>query len=235
MKKLFSCAVLATGLLCTGAIPADAGELNLTITNGRVTLIAHDVTVRQILAEWARIGQTQIVNGEKLIGPPVTLELRDVPEGKALETILRSAAGYVIAPRMNGSAGTSNFDRIVILATSRPPAVTAAPPAPFSPRTAQPQPMMPQVDDDDGDPNEAGPPAGAPPTGAPFPGPGVPVPGSQQPTGTPQGPMTSPRPGPLPQPQMPGNPYQPNNQPGARPPGSPTPGGVPRPGGGSGG
>jgi len=32
--------------------------LQLTIQDGRVSLIAKDATVRQILAEWARIGQT---------------------------------------------------------------------------------------------------------------------------------------------------------------------------------
>ena len=69
------------------------------MANGRVTLIAHDVTVREILAEWARVGQARIVNGEKLTGGPVTIELTDVPEARALDTVLRSAAGYVMAPR----------------------------------------------------------------------------------------------------------------------------------------
>ena len=45
------------------------------MANGRVTLVAKDVTVREILAEWARVGQTRIVNAEKLTGGPVTLEL----------------------------------------------------------------------------------------------------------------------------------------------------------------
>ena len=237
MKKLFSYAALTAGLLAAPAL-ASARDLNLTIVDGRVTLVAQDVTVRQILAEWARIGQTKIINGDKLIGPPVTLELRDVPEGKALETVLRSAAGYVVAPRMAGSSGTSNFDSIAILATSRAPAVVQAPPSPFINRPQQPQPMMPQVatDDDDTDPNES--PVGPGPTGAQFPGPQFPGPGQPMqppPQGqpqTPQGPMTSPRPGQLPQApnQQPMNPYTP----GMVPP-KPNPAGIPRPGGGSGG
>jgi hypothetical protein len=226
MKKLFSYIGLAAGFALAPSVVA-AGDLSLTMANGRVTLIAQDVTVRQILAEWARVGRTQIVNGEKVMGPPLTLELRDVPEAAALETILRSAAGYVLAPRMGIANGGSRFERIMILATSHAPAVTAMPPTTFTSR--RPQPMMPPVDEDEGDPNEAGPPEQMQqPMTSPVPGQMV-VPGPQQPNNAPQGPMTSPRPGPLPQPQVPGNPYQPNQ--GVRP----VPGAVPRPGGGSGG
>ena len=107
---------LATALVSTVAAPAAAGELRLSMGNGRVTLIAKDVTVREILNEWARVGQTRIVNGEKLTGGPVTLELTDVPEAQALDAVLRSAAGYVMAPRLDGSPGSSRYDRIMILA-----------------------------------------------------------------------------------------------------------------------
>ena len=55
---------------------ASAQQVQLAIHDGRVSLIAKDATVRQILAEWARIGQTKVVNVEKIPGGPVTLELR---------------------------------------------------------------------------------------------------------------------------------------------------------------
>ena len=71
MQRLLSCVLLATAAV---AGTAEAGELNLTIANGRVTLIAHDVTVRQILDEWAKVGQTRIVNGDKLLGAPLTID-----------------------------------------------------------------------------------------------------------------------------------------------------------------
>ena len=45
---------------------ATAGELRLSIANGRVTLVAQDVTVKQILDEWGRVGQTTIVGAERL-------------------------------------------------------------------------------------------------------------------------------------------------------------------------
>jgi hypothetical protein len=238
MKTLLRCA-LATTLAASVSAPAAAGELRLTMANGRVTLVAHDVTVRQILAEWARVGQARIVNGEKLTGGPVTIELTDVPEARALDTVLRSAAGYVMAPRTPGAPGTSQYDRIMILATSRAPATPAGNAAPFANR---PMPQLPQnqpaqATDDDGD---FTPPPVVPANGPMMgqPGPGMmpqpqPQPGAFQ---QPAGPMTAPRPGmlppPTPQPAMnpylgtpPGNTFptaQPPTVPGAtRPPGGP--------------
>ena len=79
MKKLFFRVLIASALV-TASTSAWAGELKLTIANGRVTLIAQEVPLRQILTEWARVGQTRIVNAEKLAGPPLTLQLVDVPE-----------------------------------------------------------------------------------------------------------------------------------------------------------
>ena len=136
MKMFLRCA-LATALAASVSAPAAAGELRLSMSNGRVTLIAHDVTVREILAEWARVGQAKIVNAEKLTGGPVTIELTDVPEARALDTVLRSAAGYVMAPRTAAAPGPSLYDRILILATSRPPMAPPPNPAPV-PTTPRP-------------------------------------------------------------------------------------------------
>lgn len=242
MTKLFRCCALAAVLVPASA-QAVLADVNLTIANGRVTLNAQNATVRQILAEWERVGQTKIVNGEKLMGPALTMELRDVSESKALETLLRSAAGYVATPRLNGRVGMSTFDAVVILPTSRPPMVQASAPPSFNQR---PQPVMPQIDDDDdrepqGDQPQPPQPVQPGQQGQPFPGQAQPGPTQIQ--GTPQatqppgnfrntpGPMTSPVPGQLPPPPpSPNNPYQP--QPGTRPPGSQ---GPTRPGGGGGG
>jgi hypothetical protein len=229
MHKLSCSIVLTAAMLAAFSRPASAGELRLSIANGRVTLVAHDVSVRQILDEWARIGQTRIVNADKLMGPPVTLELTDVPEGKALDTVLRSVSGYVLAARSAGS-GPSVYDRIMILPTSRPPATSPAPPAPFRPSVPQPMPAMPPMIDDDEEPRTEGvlPPGMVPPPGTmqpgatPFPGQGMtPQPGMQPPQPGQQGqaPITAPRPGMLPPaPNVPGNPYQPQPQT-VRPPG----------------
>jgi hypothetical protein len=40
----------------------------LSIHDGRVSIVAKDATVRQILTEWARVGRTKIVNVERIPG-----------------------------------------------------------------------------------------------------------------------------------------------------------------------
>jgi hypothetical protein len=219
---------LTTGL----SAAATAGELRLSMQDGLVTIIARDVPLRQILQEWARIGNTKIVNAEKVPGAPLTLELVNIPERQALDTLLRSAAGYMAAPRAVATTGASVYDRIMILAVSHPPPATASvAPPPFQPR---PQPMpVEQVEDDDDEPANmpmpmpnpaiANPalqnpalqnpalqqnPAMQGPTVAPFPG-APPQPGQVQ---TPPV-LTAPRPGALPVQQTPEgvpNPYQPS-------------------------
>jgi hypothetical protein len=145
MKLNMRCALfaaLAFGL----ALPASAGELKLTMKDGRVTIIADEVPLRQILLEWARVGQTRIVNAEKLNGPAVTLQLIDAPEKDALDILLRSASGYIAAPRPIAMANAATYDRITIMATSRAPAaspMSASASAPTFQRPPQP------IDDSD--------------------------------------------------------------------------------------
>ena len=114
-----------TVLLVLAALPASAQQLTLQIHDGLVTMTASAVPVRQILAEWARVGGTKVVGAERIAGQPLTLTLENVPEAKALDTILRGAAGYVAAARAVPGSGVSSYDRILVLATSTPPAPTA--------------------------------------------------------------------------------------------------------------
>jgi hypothetical protein len=234
MKKSLSVPACAA-LLLFASSSAFAGDLRLTIANGRVTIVAQDVTLRQILDEWGRVGQTVVVGAERLVGPPVTLELHDVAEGRALETLLRSASGYIAKPR-SGTAGASAYDRILIMPTSRPPAVSAVP-QPFNAARPQPQVVMPNVIDDDIE-SPVAPPGSVPPPQPMMQYPGQPPmqPGVNVQPGVTQAPqMTAPRPGQLPAPPVPGQPpYQgPPTQ--IRPPGVPGPGGNPGGPGGPGG
>lgn len=154
MKKLYVLAVVA--LLGAGATSASAQGVNLEFQDGKVRLTAQNVTVSQILSEWSRRGRTTIVNGERVPGPAVTLELMDVPEQQALDIVLRSVSGYLVAARDTAIAGASTFDRIYILPTSSRP-TTAAP--------VQPQQALQVQDDlDDDEPLPTGPrgPNGAP-------------------------------------------------------------------------
>lgn len=154
------------------ASPAIAGDLKLTMQGGRVTLIAQDVPLRQILSEWARIGRTTIVNGDKVTGPALTLQLVDVPERQALDILLRSASGYIAAQRASVEPGASVFDRVMILPTSRPPAQSASGPPP--PAFNRPTMAAPMPADEDDEPADAPimPPGAAPqqmgPGGMPF-------------------------------------------------------------------
>lgn len=241
MQKLFRCVVFAACV--ASATAAFAGELKLSIANGRATLIATDVPVRQILAEWARIGQTKVVNGDRIVGPNLTLQLIDRPEREVLDVVLRTAAGYVAAPRSEAVTTLSVYDRILILPTSQAPAYSPASVSASTPTFQRPQmPVpMPMPEDDPADhPN-----APMPVQGGVQGVPGMPMsqgvgPQMQPAPGMPQPqPQTLPRPGMLPQPPpgMP-NPYGPNpnpnpNTPPVGRPGGGVPPGTRPPGGGN--
>lgn len=143
--------VLAVSLLA--ASPA-AAEVHVTMQDGKVSIVAKDATLRQIMAEWARVGETKVVNVERIPGGPMTLELHAVPEDRALEILMRTLSGYLAAPRAVQSPTLSKFDRIIVMPTvaaARQPAVaaTTAPAPVFQPTpTLQPQPAV-QPDDPD--------------------------------------------------------------------------------------
>lgn len=136
--RLTVLASLVAGI-ALGAAPVGA-DVRITIANGAVTVSATDATPRQILAEWARVGQTRIVNIERIGGVPMSLELINVPETQALDTLLRGAGDYLAAPRAVALPNASRYDRIYVLPAST---ATARPAAPAQP---QPQPAfrMPQ-------------------------------------------------------------------------------------------
>jgi hypothetical protein len=81
--------ILTAGAVLTGAAGASAQVVDIEFGDGRVELIAENVTASRILDEWARVGRTTVVNGERVSGPPVTLQLIGVPEREALDVILR--------------------------------------------------------------------------------------------------------------------------------------------------
>ena len=141
-------------LLCIAALLLVAAsafaDVHVFMKNGRVSIMAKDATVRQILVEWARVGQTKIVNVDRIPGGPQTLELNDVSETEALDVLLRSLSGYIVAPRAFPAANLSTFDRIIIIPTlagARPAAQSAAASPPAAPLSQLPQ-IQQAVDDD---------------------------------------------------------------------------------------
>ena len=217
MKAVQRLGVLA--LLLAGVAPAAAQSVTLEFKNdGLVSLVTQNASVSAVLAEWARRGKATILNGERVPGPPVTLELVDVPEQQALDILLRTASGYLAAAREAPTPGTSRYDRIYIVPTSR--VTTGATVLPPPPSTATPVPL---VDDDD----DNAPPPGpgqrvVPPQTLP---PGVRVPQQDVNRLPPQGEEPPPRPAPTPS-----NPF--GVAPGSSTPGvitpAPTPVGPPR-------
>jgi hypothetical protein len=141
MKMLHVLGVVV--LLGAGASSASA-QVALDFQNGNVRLRAQGVSVSQILAEWAKRGRTTIINGDRIPGPAVTIELQDIAEQSALDVILRGVGGYLVAPREASVDGASVFDRIYILPTSSRP--TSA--APLPPQQAVQQ-VQNDFDDDD--------------------------------------------------------------------------------------
>lgn len=245
--KSISRAAAAAVVVFALASPCWAGQVRLEIRDGLVTLSAKDASVREILAEWARVGQTRIVNAERVPYGQVTMELDKVPEAKALDILLRSVAGYLAAPRAASLADGSRYDRIMIMAVARPAAGGPAPPAAAGSitqpvqqrRMYQPQPSL-MVDDQD-EPvvqPQPQPQPQQPPPGSPYPGasqPGVVTPAPTTPYQYPQGQQ----PGMTPGAQQPGM-AQPGAQPGATSPavarpGMTTPGKPPGTPGGPGG
>ena len=182
-----------------------SAEVKLSMADGRVTLVANNATVRQILTEWARIGQTKIVNVERIPGGPLTLQLTNMPEREALDMLLRTVTGYMAVPRPVTVGNLSHYDRILVL----PTAAVARVPVAAAPTPVQRQPVIQRPDDNDDDdqPSTMQPPRGPLfPTFQPNP---VPV--------NPQQGITSATPGvfPPPPPAIPNGGFveQPNGQP----------------------
>ena len=121
------------------AVPTARADIQLSIRNGRVVLVAHDATIADIIAEWAKVGQIKIVNADKIPRDVVTLELRDVNERQALDIVLRSTSGFIVALRAEDDPNASRFDRLVIMPPSvAPPPAAVNASAPQNPRTPPP-------------------------------------------------------------------------------------------------
>jgi hypothetical protein len=182
-----------TLLALAAVVPSASADVQLTIRDGRVSIVARDATVRQILTEWARVGHTKIVNVERIPGGPITLELKDVPELEALDVLLRTLSGYMAAPRASAAPDVSQLEAIIVMPTTAPPPSrtnASVAPAPFNPPSG-----FPPVLDDEGPPPQGQPARGPifstfpqPQVGAPQQRPNLPAvrPGIPQPEQVPQ-------------------------------------------------
>jgi len=228
--RAFAGTLLSIVAIVSTALHADTVQLSLR--DGRLSLVATNATPAQIFAAWSRAGGVLIVNAEQMPSVPVSIRLDNVPEEQALDTLLRPVSGYLAVRRTDPAGSGSIFDRIVILATAQaarqsspasPAGTFAAPPSPQQPgaqpaSVAAPQgipqgPGVTRLVGPDGQPVEDDQ-AGAP---TPAYNPGDP-PDTRQ-----RGPRGAPVPVPVPvQPQQAPQPQQPNS--------TSAPAGAPRPG-----
>jgi hypothetical protein len=135
--------VLTLGLLTGGAAVASAqtaasGPRQLQLSfdaNGLVTLRAQNVSVREVLAEWARQCGCFVVNAQNLTATiDIPVQFERAPQAQVLQSLLRRAAGYVLTPKRAGSTGPSQYETIYVVATSTPSAPTTyVPPPVFTP------------------------------------------------------------------------------------------------------
>jgi hypothetical protein len=113
--------VTALGILLAVAVrgmvaaPDDPVHVQLTMHEGRVSLVARGATLQQILTEWARVGGTAITNQDRLPARAFTLQLVDVPEKEALAVLLEGTAGYVARERLGSIDRVSRFSRLVVM------------------------------------------------------------------------------------------------------------------------
>jgi hypothetical protein len=116
-----ACIGLVAALLVAtaGSSPAQS-TVSIKFDNGNVTLIAQNAPVRTILAEWARVGGSKILNGDRVGGQPLSIRIENEPERKALAILLRNVSGYVAASRPMPASGVSSRDRIHVLPAPPP-------------------------------------------------------------------------------------------------------------------
>ena len=124
--------VAACGAFVSQAAAQDA--VRVAFANGRVTIIADNATVPEILREWARAGGSSFINAEKIVPTErLTLRLENEHELRAIDVLLRPFAGYAVVARPAGSTAASAVGRVVIMPSARPAgypvAAAAAPPA----------------------------------------------------------------------------------------------------------
>lgn len=96
-------------------------RLELKFNDGKVTLVAQGVTVREVMAEWAKQCGCTVQGAERLTGGVFRLpvEFTDQPEVTALDSLLRSAGGYLLGPKPEGSHGASVYGSVTIFPLTR--------------------------------------------------------------------------------------------------------------------
>jgi hypothetical protein len=167
----------------TPAVSSTERKLELKFDgNGYATLIAQNVSVSEVFAEWARVGKTRIANAEKLPNSPITVQFDNIEERKLVDALVRQSkaqgAGWIAAAReVDAPSAPSRLEVISISPRSSPSNtyVATSPTAPLYPQgtiddNTEMPPVMPPVGP--GPAQQQQQPVTRPPTST---GPGVPL------------------------------------------------------------
>lgn len=102
--------------------PPPEKKIEIKFEGSSVSLFAANVSLPEILAEWARLSGCVMVNAEQLSRVPIVAPIRfeSQPQQRVLESLLRPAAGFILAPRKANRAGATDFEAVYILARSSP-------------------------------------------------------------------------------------------------------------------
>jgi hypothetical protein len=147
LRSIFVCAAFLAAASAAGAEPRQ-GSVLVSFADGHVTVVATDARAADVLAEWSRVGRTEIIGLDRLSGRRLTLTLKSVDEGAAIEEILGSGYGFAATIKTVPDGTASRFTRLVVGGS------TAPPPADSTRRAQEPESIY-----DYGTPRKAGPPS----------------------------------------------------------------------------
>jgi hypothetical protein len=156
LRARFLVAICAVAFTAGTAVRADAGDdVRVSFANGRVTILAENATLLEILREWSRIGGSTFVNAEKMPSTErLTLRLENETETRALDVLLRSAAAYMAGGRKPHMTGPSMIGNVLIMPSSNAAAYAQSASAPMPIPEAQQEmpriPVAPPRADDEG-------------------------------------------------------------------------------------
>ena len=163
LTTVFTAALLATATVFTQAPGPRQLELSFD-QQGNVTLVANNVTLREILAEWSRRGGTRIINLEKLTGGAIDYPIRfdNAAEMEVMQALLRGVPGKAFVPRTLGTAGSSRLEIVHLTPVSTAAGGFVPPPVansmPQTPTRGAPEDEIPPVNRQA--PGQAAPPPG---------------------------------------------------------------------------
>jgi glycosyltransferase involved in cell wall biosynthesis len=123
VRRLATSLVVTASMAGVGAtvVEGTPSGLRLTFRDGHISVVAHGVTVQQVLKEWERVGHTQVVHAEAAAAALIDIDLQDVTEEEALDVLLRSSAGFLAIAAQAPGETTSHFERILIVPSTSSP------------------------------------------------------------------------------------------------------------------